>query len=101
MGDDHSCISLQPLLMNGVHLPPGALFSVDYDAEMPEQYPSCSDFKGHIIPYRAARGFSFLRLTTLAISLKIGHVLLVHTMHNRLKTVYIVLAQHNYSNWLT
>lgn len=68
MGDDHSCISLQPLLMNGVRLPAGALFSVDYDAEMPEQYPSCPDFKGHIIPYRAARGFWFLRLTTLAIS---------------------------------
>ncbi len=100
MGDDHSCISLQPLLMNGVRLPAGALFSVDYDAEMPEQYPSCPDFKGHIIPYRAARGFWFLDLRLWRFHLKIVHVLLVHTMHNRLRTVYIVLAQRNYSNWL-
>jgi hypothetical protein len=33
MGDNHSCISLKPVLMNGVRIPAGSLFSVDYDAE--------------------------------------------------------------------
>ena len=75
MGDDHSCISLQPLLMNGVRIPAGSLFSVSYDAELIQQFPACPDVKGHIIPHHAIQGFWFLRLTTLAISLKIAHVL--------------------------
>ncbi|ENU36427.1 MULTISPECIES: hypothetical protein [Acinetobacter] len=68
MGDDHSCISLQPLLMNGVRIPAGALFSIHYDADTISTFPACPDFKGHIIPYTAIQGFWFLRLTTLAIS---------------------------------
>ena len=68
MGDDHSCISLKPLLMNGVRIPAGALFSIYYDADTISTFPACPDFKGHIIPYTAIQGFWFLRLTTLAIS---------------------------------
>lgn len=68
MGDNHSCISLQPVLMNGVRLPEGSLFSVSYDAE---QLPSKRDNKGYsgfVADVKEIPGFYFLRLTTLAIS---------------------------------
>ena len=68
MGDNHSCISLQPILMNGVRLPSGSLFSVDYDPEAVGEKIKNKHFKGYVIPYTAIEGFWFLRLTTLAIS---------------------------------
>lgn len=68
MGDNHSCISLQPILMNGVRLPIGSLFSVNYDAEQLSGKVKNKHFKGYVIPYTAIDGFWFLRLTTLAIS---------------------------------
>lgn len=67
MGDSHSCISVAPVMMNGVIIPPASLFSVAYD----ENYSSgvaCKQFKGEIIPAKDCQGFYFLRLTTLSIS---------------------------------
>ncbi|MBK0062970.1 MULTISPECIES: hypothetical protein [unclassified Acinetobacter] len=67
MGDNHSCISLQPLIMNGVRLPAGCLFSVSYDAQcIPKR--ANKNYKGNIMSITDVEGFWFLRLTTLAIS---------------------------------
>lgn len=68
MGDNHSCISLKPVLMNGVRLPVGSLFSVEYDRDVIATKRQNSEFKGYVIPYDAISGFWFLRLTTLAVS---------------------------------
>ena len=68
MGDNHSCISLKPVLMNGVRLPVGSLFSVEYNRDEVATKRQNSEFKGYIIPYDAISGFWFLRLTTLAVS---------------------------------
>jgi hypothetical protein len=68
MGDNHSCISLKPVLMNGVCLPAGSLFSVDYDRDLIIDKMPNQKFKGFVMPYSAINGFWFLRLTTLAVS---------------------------------
>lgn len=68
MGDNHSCISLKPILMNGIRVPKGSLFSVDYASEHIENKIQNKEFKGFILPYSAINGFWFLRLTTLAVS---------------------------------
>lgn len=68
MGDNHSCISLKPVLMNGVRIPAGSLFSVSYDAEQLVEKRQNREFKGFVIPYQAISGWWFLRLTTLAVS---------------------------------
>ena len=68
MGDNHSCISLKPVLMNGVRIPAGSLFSVNYDAEQIVEKRENREFKGFVIPYQAISGWWFLRLTTLAVS---------------------------------
>ncbi|RZF51667.1 hypothetical protein EXE30_10675 [Acinetobacter halotolerans] len=69
MGDNHSCISLVPLLMNGVRLPAGSLFSAHYEIEQLEKHQN-KHYKGYVIPISAINGFWFLRLTTLAVSPK-------------------------------
>lgn len=68
MGDNHSCISLKPVLMNGVRIPAGSLFSVSYDAEQLVEKRQNREFKGLVIPHQAISGWWFLRLTTLAVS---------------------------------
>lgn len=68
MGDNHSCISLQPLLMNGVQLPPGSLFSVDYDRDLIQNKIPNREYAGFVMPFSEISGFWFLRFTTLAIS---------------------------------
>lgn len=68
MGDNHSCISLRPVIMNGVRLPAGSLFSVDYDITQIAQKIPNQEYSGYIIPHNAIDGFWFLRLTTLAVS---------------------------------
>jgi hypothetical protein len=68
MGDNHSCISLQPVLINGVRLPAGSLFSVNYDAEEVVNKRSNKGYSGFVAPVQNIPGFYFLRLTTLAIS---------------------------------
>lgn len=67
MGDNHSCISLVPLMMNGVRLPAGSLFSTHYEIELLEKYKN-KQYKGYVIPIAEMNGFWFLRLTTLAVS---------------------------------
>lgn len=67
MGDNHSCISLQPLLLNGVRLPAGSSFSVAYDADTISK-TTAALLPGDIMPLSQCDGFWFLRLTTLAIS---------------------------------
>ncbi|ENW03594.1 hypothetical protein [Acinetobacter beijerinckii] len=69
MGDNHSCISLVPLMMNGVRLPAGSLFSANYEIDQLEKYQN-KQYKGFVIPISVMNGFWFLRLTTLAISPK-------------------------------
>lgn len=68
MGDNHSCISLKPLLMNGVVVPEGALFSANYHIENIKNKRPNKQFKGYVIHYKEITGLWFLRLTTLAIS---------------------------------
>ena len=68
MGDNHSCISLQPVLMNGVRLPEGSLFSVSYDAEQLTSKRDNKGYSGFVADVKEIPGFYFLRLTTLAIS---------------------------------
>lgn len=70
MGDSHSCISLRPLMMNGVRIPAGGLFAaalVD-EHDPPTGIRPCRQIKGQIIPVSDYAGFRFLRLTTLAVS---------------------------------
>ena len=67
MGDNHSCISLVPVLINGVRLPAGSLFSLDYDLEQIADKRPNKQVRGYIIPVEAVT-FWFLRITTLAIS---------------------------------
>lgn len=65
LGDNHSCISLVPLVLNGVRLPAGSLLGVTYDAAL-RGTPNRA-VPGQQIPV-AACAFRFLRLTTLAVS---------------------------------
>ena len=67
MGDDHSCISLVPLLMNGVCLPVGSLFAAHYDPEK-ASLRAGRQINGQILAADRCTGFYFLRLTTLAVS---------------------------------
>jgi hypothetical protein len=66
LGDNHSCISVAEVVLNGVRLPPGCLFGVKRD-EGVEVMPN-SKLPGNIIPVSRCTGFRFLRLTTLAVS---------------------------------
>lgn len=66
LGDNHSCISVAEVILNGVRLPPGCLFGVERDADL--GLMANSTLPGSVIPVRACVGFRFLRLTTLAIS---------------------------------
>jgi hypothetical protein len=67
IGDSHSCLSLTPMLMNGVRLPAGSLFAVEYPEDINFIKP-CLQIKGQIILIDDCTGFRFLRVTTLAIS---------------------------------
>ena len=66
IGDDHSCVSLVPLLLNGVRLPAGSLFAAAY-GEGAARGPGRA-VAGDVIPIERCDGFRFLRLTTLAVS---------------------------------
>lgn len=68
MGDDHSCISLVPLRMGGVRLPPGSLLAVRYDAEHIHRAETTAPLRGSRIRVSDCDGFRLLRLTTLAVS---------------------------------
>ncbi|HVY25937.1 MAG TPA: hypothetical protein VHB79_05270 [Polyangiaceae bacterium] len=66
LGDNHSCISVAEVVLNGVRLPPGCLFGVKREEGI-EVMPN-SKLPGSIIPVSRCTGFRFLRLTTLAVS---------------------------------
>ncbi|MET0553288.1 MAG: hypothetical protein ABW221_09635 [Vicinamibacteria bacterium] len=66
LGDDHSCLSVVPLLLNGVRLPRGSLFGVAYAGEVGLR--ANTQLAGVVIPIARCQGFRFLRLTTLAVS---------------------------------
>jgi hypothetical protein len=66
LGDNHSCMSIAPVVLNRVRLPPGSLFGVRY--EEPVALRKNRAVPGSIIPIGACSGFRFLRLSTLAVS---------------------------------
>lgn len=66
LGDDHSCISVAPLRLNGVGLPPGSLFGAHYEGVVAVR--ANRSLPGEVIPIAACSGFRFLRLSTLAVS---------------------------------
>ncbi len=66
LGDDHSCISVAEVVLNGVRLPPGCLFGVHYEGGVTLR--ENREVPGGVIPVGACSGFRFLRLTTLAVS---------------------------------
>ncbi|MDF3064889.1 MAG: hypothetical protein K0R38_490 [Polyangiaceae bacterium] len=66
LGDNHSCISVAPVVLNHVRLPPGSLFGVRYDEAIALRKNRGAP--GHVIPVRACSGFRFLRLSTLSVA---------------------------------
>lgn len=66
LGDDHSCISLAPLILNGVTLPPGSLFGVRYEGAIALR--KNRKLPGEILNIASCSGFRFLRLSTLAVT---------------------------------
>lgn len=66
LGDDHSCINVQTLVLNGVRLPPGCLLGVKRDDGI--ELRRNLKLPGDVIPVSRCEGFRFLRLTTLAVS---------------------------------
>jgi hypothetical protein len=68
LGDDHSCISVATLILNGVALPPGSLFGVRYEG--PVALRKNRELPGEIISIRDCSGFRFLRLSTLSVTPK-------------------------------
>jgi len=66
LGDDHSCISVARLMLNGVVLPPGSLFGACYEGNIALR-PNRA-LRGAVLPISACAGFRFLRLSTLAVS---------------------------------
>jgi hypothetical protein len=66
LGDNHSCISVADVVLNGVRLPAGCLFGVARDEGL-ELRPNAT-LPGNVIPVSACAGFRFLRLTTLAVA---------------------------------
>lgn len=66
LGDNHSCISVAPLRLNQVVLPPGSLFGARYDE--PVAHRNNRAVPGRVIPLSACAGFRFLRLSTLAVA---------------------------------
>lgn len=68
LGDEHSCISVRAICFNGVRIPWGGLFGVDYDDDEIEGLSRLRGLPGHQIPCARLRGVRFLRLTTLAVA---------------------------------
>lgn len=66
LGDNHSCISVAPVVLNGVVLPPGSLFGVRYDDAIGVR--DNRRLPGRIIPLSGCAGFRFLRFSTLSVS---------------------------------
>lgn len=65
LGESHSALLLRPAMLQGVTLPPGALFAV---ARHPDAAPLGAHRHGDVLPLSALAEARFLRLTTLAVS---------------------------------
>jgi hypothetical protein len=68
LGDNHSCINVTEVILNGVRLPPGCLFGVERGEGL--ELMANTKLPGNVVPVRRCTGFRFLRLTTLAVSPK-------------------------------
>ena len=68
MGDSHSCISLEPFVINGVCIPPGSLLAVTYAESVLEDAPANASLPGQSFRLSSCSGMRMLRLTTLAVS---------------------------------
>lgn len=66
LGDNHSCISVAEVMLNGVRLPAGCLFGVARGEGL--ELSRNAKLPGSVIPILRCTGFRFLRLTTLAVS---------------------------------
>lgn len=66
LGDDHSCVSLAELRLNGVRLPPGSLLAVRRRDDIAVR--PCAKLPGSVMRVRDCDGYRFLRLATLAVT---------------------------------
>jgi hypothetical protein len=66
LGDNHSCISVTELSLNGVRLPAGCLIGVVHDGQLEGR--ANRKLPGSVVPIGQCAGFKLLRLTTLAVS---------------------------------
>ena len=66
LGDNHSCVSVAPVLLNQVRLPPGSLFGVRYEGPVGARKNRSA--AGEVIPIHSCAGFRFLRLSTLVVA---------------------------------
>jgi hypothetical protein len=64
LGESHSAISLQPLVVNGVEVPAGASWALRHAPTI----VGTATRHGHVFPWRSLSSVHFLRLTTLAVS---------------------------------
>ena len=67
LGDSHSCLSLTPLRLNGVVLPPASLLAVHYPKTITPRSRQNTPLPGQWLHHSDCQ-FRFLRLTTLAVS---------------------------------
>lgn len=68
LGDNHSCINVAELVINGVRLPVGSLIGVSYSEDCLRHAAQTSNGRGGLIPMSAITLARFLRLTTLVVS---------------------------------
>jgi hypothetical protein len=69
LGDEHSAITLAPLTLHGVRLPPASLLALDYDdATVLPHAPALHGVPGHRLSLDQVLQGRFLRLTTLAVA---------------------------------
>lgn len=66
LGDNHSCISLGELRLNGVRLPPGSLLAVRRRDDIAIR--PCARLPGSVMRLRDCDGYRLLRLSTLAVT---------------------------------
>lgn len=68
LGDDHSCISVAPVRMNGVQLPIGSLLAVSYDDADLASLAETASRRGNKLPLSTVKQWRLLRLTTLVVA---------------------------------
>jgi hypothetical protein len=66
LGDEHSAITVVPVRIHDVTLPPGTLIGLAYDDAILPSLQLCQNGRGRIIPLDQVLAFRYLRLTTLA-----------------------------------